>query len=195
MDGISCNLIEVPTNLKLMKNYFPICFVFFFFFFVAIKQSFASDSILVEKRVKKIKAFAEWLNSKPDCYIRKFDEDTVVCWKMYDTAISLFLDKKYLNPRYNIKPSIYTFDYFLRKCPIDSFILKPPTPLTDTLIKSGDYNTYFENTLIFYLPMYELVFEGFYFRFEPKNDHLIYIIEAGGPKEEYLSKKKFLNSL
>jgi hypothetical protein len=43
--------------------------------------------------------------------------------------------------------------------------------------------------------MYGKEFEGLYFEFAPNSEKLVYLIEAGGSKEEYLSKKTFLNSL
>ena len=70
-----------------------------------------------------------------------------------------------------------------------------PKPSEDTLLKSVNYTSYFNNTIIFYLPIYGEKYEGYYFEFSPNSDTLIWLIEAGGSKEEYLSKKRFLNNL
>ena len=43
--------------------------------------------------------------------------------------------------------------------------------------------------------MYGAEYEGFYFEFAPNSANLIYLIEAGGSKEQYVLKKSFLNSL
>ena len=178
-----------------MKRHFLKYFIFLVSLTLVTNLSFGNDSTLYKKRVSKIKTFAEWLNAKPDCYIKRFDSDTVVCWKLYDTAINLFLDKKVINLNFNLKAVIYSFDYLLRTFPIDSFILQMPKPSLDTLLKSGDYSSYFNNTIIFYLPMYGEKYEGLYFGFSPNSDRLIYLIEAGGSKEEYKAKKAFLNNL
>ena len=164
-------------------------------FMLVTGSSFGNDSTLYNKRINKIKTFAQWLNSKPDCEVRRFDADTIVCWKLYDTTINLFLDKKKLTKYFNLKSAIYSFDHLLLSFPIDSFILQMPKPSEDTLLKPGNYPSYFNNTIIFYLPMYGENFEGFYFEFSPNSDKLICLIEAGGTKKEYLSKKIFLNNL
>jgi hypothetical protein len=36
--------------------------------------------------------------------------------------------------------------------------------------------------------MYGMEFEGFYFAFAPNSDKLLYLLEAGGRKEDYLLK-------
>ena len=138
---------------------------------------------------------ALWLNERPNFRLNSFADTSLKSWKQYDTAINLFFDKAFLNSQYNLKAAIYTFDYILPRFPIDSFILKTPRVSSDTLIDLGDYTSYFNNTLIFYLPMYEEEFEGFYFGFKTNSDKLIYLIEAGGSSEDYKKKKKFLNNI
>lgn len=170
-------------------------FIFFFNFILISGHSVANDSSLYQKRIEKINSLAEWLQKKPNCYLKEFNSDTLVCWKLYDTAIALFLDRKLLNPTFNVKFSMYTFDYMLNTIPMDSLILRKPNPVSDTLIKPGNNSTYFNNTIIIYMPIYGKEYEGFYFRFAPNSDKMIYLVEAGGTKEDYIRKKVFLNNL
>ena len=178
-----------------MKKNILTRFIFSFIFILISGQSFANDSSLYQKRIEKINLLAEWLLKKPNCYLKEFNSDTLVCWNLYDTAIALFLDRKLLNPTFNVKFSIYTFDYMLNTIPIDSLILRKPNPLSDTLIKPGNNSTYFNNTIIIYMPIYGKEYECFYFRFAPNSDKMIYLIEAGGTKEDYIRKKEFLYNL
>jgi hypothetical protein len=169
---------------------------FILFIVLSIGTScYGSDTTLYHKRVGKIKALAQWLNERPNFKLNSIADTSLKSWETYDTAINLFFDKAFLNSQFNLKTAVYTFDYILPLFPLDSFVLKIPKVLSDTLIDEGDYTSYTKNTLIFYLPMYGKEFEGFYFEFKNNSDKLIYLIEAGGSNEEYKKKKKFLNNI
>ena len=156
---------------------------------------YGNDTTLYRKRVIKIKELAQWLNERPNFKLNSIKDTSQNFWKTYDTAINTFFDRNFLNPKFNLKTAVYSFDYILPMFNIDSFILKTPNALKDTLIDIKKYPLYKKNTLIFYLPMYEEQFEGFYFTFKSNSDKLIYLIEAGGSNEDYIEKKKFLNNL
>lgn len=169
--------------------------IIFFLALTSVLSCYGNDTTLYKRRVIKIKALAKWLNERPNIRLNNIADTSQNFWKTYDTAINTFFDRNFLNPNFNLKIAVYSFDYFLPMFNIDSFILKTPNALKDTLIDIEKYPSYKENTLIFYLPMYEEQFEGFYFTFKSNSDKLIYLIEAGGSNEDYIKKKKFLNNL
>jgi hypothetical protein len=161
----------------------------------SVLSCYGNDTTLYKKRVIKIKALAQWLNERPNFRLNNMADTSQNFWKTYDTAINTFFDRAFLSSQFNIKTAIYYFDYMLPMFKLDSFILTTPNTLRDNLIDIKNYPSYTNNTLIFYLPMYDEEFEGFYFSFKKNSDKLIYLIEAGGSNEDYKMKKKFLNNL